>query len=128
MKREGIRTEHAPAAIGPYSQAVRLGPWMFLSGQIALDPRTGTLIAGAAAEQAERCLENARAVLEAGGAGFGDVVRATLYLADMGDFEAVNRVYARFFPAHPPARSTVQVAALPRGAAVEIELTAYRWE
>ena len=125
MKREVIRTEQAPAAIGPYSQAVRLGPWLFLSGQIALDPRTGALVPGGAAEQAERCLENARAVLAAAGAGFGDVVRATLYLSSMADFEAVNRVYARFFPDPPPARSTVQVAALPRGAAVEIELTAY---
>jgi 2-iminobutanoate/2-iminopropanoate deaminase len=126
MKREVIRTSGAPAAIGPYSQAVRLGPWVFLSGQIALEPAGGTLVAGDAAAQIERALENAGAVLRAAGAGFGDVVRTTLYLRDMADFEAVNRVYARYFPDPPPARSMVQAAGLPRGAAVEVELTAYR--
>jgi 2-iminobutanoate/2-iminopropanoate deaminase len=124
-KPEVIRTPDAPAAIGPYSQAQRVGPWVLLSGQIALDPQTGTLVGADAAAQAERCLENARAVLRAAGAHLADVVRATLYLRDMAEFEAVNRVYGRFFPEHPPARSTVQVAGLPRGAAVEIELTAY---
>jgi 2-iminobutanoate/2-iminopropanoate deaminase len=125
MKREEIRTSGAPAAIGPYSQAVRVGPWVFLSGQIALEPATGTLVEGDAAVQIERALANAGAVLRAAGAGFEHVVRTTLYLRDMADFEAVNRVYARYFPAPPPARSTVQAAALPRGAAVEVELTAY---
>jgi 2-iminobutanoate/2-iminopropanoate deaminase len=125
MNREVVRTSEAPAAIGPYSQAVRLGPWVFLSGQIALEPATGALVQGSASAQAERALENAGALLRAAGAGFEHVVRATLYLRDMADFEEVNRVYARYFPAPPPARSTVQAAGLPRGAAVEIELTAY---
>jgi 2-iminobutanoate/2-iminopropanoate deaminase len=125
MKREAVRTSGAPAAIGPYSQAVRLGPWVFLSGQIALEPASGALVQGDASAQIERALENAGAVLRAAGAGFEHVVRTTLYLRDMSDFEAVNRVYARYFSDPAPARSTVQAAALPRGAAVEVELTAY---
>jgi len=126
MKREVVQTPEAPAAIGPYSQGIRVGPWILLSGQIALQPGAGTLVPGGAAEQTERVMQNARAVLRAAGADMGNVVRSILYLKDMADFEAVNRVYGSFFEGSPPARSTVQVAALPRGAAVEIELTAYR--
>lgn len=124
-RAEVIQTPHAPAAIGPYSQAVRVGAWVLLSGQIALDPETGRLVDGGVESQTARVFENARAVLRAAGADLAHVVRATLYLKDLVDFETVNRVYARFFPSSPPARSTVQVAALPRGAAIEIELTAY---
>ncbi|MEE9219853.1 MAG: Rid family detoxifying hydrolase [Acidobacteriota bacterium] len=126
VKSEVIQTAEAPAAIGPYSQALRVGPWILLSGQIALDPRSGSLVGQSAGTQAGHCLENARAVLRAAGAELAHVVRAVLYLRDMADFEEVNRVYGQFFREHPPARTTVQVTALPRGAAVEIELTAYR--
>ncbi|MEE8537611.1 MAG: Rid family detoxifying hydrolase [Acidobacteriota bacterium] len=126
IRPEVVCTSRAPAAIGPYSQALRLGPWIFLSGQIALHPESGKLIDGGVGEQARRCMENARAVLRAADADFTDVIRAILYLRDMGDFEEVNRVYGEYFPERPPVRSAVQVAGLPRGAAVEIELTAYR--
>ena len=114
----------APAAIGPYSQAIQAGGFLFVSGQIPLDPATGALVPGGAAEQATRALESLRAILEAAGSGLGRVVKTTIYLTDLGDFAAVNAVYAGFFPAEPPARATVQVAALPRGAAVEIEAVA----
>ena len=127
-KTEVIHTPQAPAAIGPYSQGLRAGAWIFLSGQIALDPGTGKLVQGGVEQETARVMENALAVLRAAGAELRDVVRATLYLRDLADFEVVNRVYGRYFPERPPARSTVQVAALPRGAAVEIELTAWRGE
>ena len=122
--KEAISTKEAPAAIGPYSQAVRAGGLLFVSGQIPLDPVTGELVRGDAAAQAEQVMKNLRAVLEAGGCGFGDVVRATVYLVDLAQFGAVNAVYERFVPAPYPARATLQVAALPRGAQVEIEVTA----
>ena len=122
--RQVISTAGAPGAIGPYSQAVKAGGYVFVSGQIPLDPATGALVSGGAGSQAERVLLSLRAVLEAAGTGLESVVKTTIFLTDLADFAAVNEVYARFFPAEPPARATVQVAALPRGAAVEIEAVA----
>lgn len=127
MARKPVTTKHAPKAIGPYSQAVTNGRWVFTSGQIALDPVTGEFLSGDVAAQTERVMENLRAVLEAAHATFDDVVKATIFLTDMADFAAVNEVYARAWKdTVPPARSTVAVAALPRGAKVEIELIARR--
>ena len=120
---DAISTSEAPAAIGPYSQALRAGRFVFCSGQLGMDPASGELAAGTAA-QAERALANVRAVLAAAGAAMDDVVRTTIFLADMSDFASVNEVYARHFRAPFPARSTVAVAALPRGGRVEIEVTA----
>ncbi len=121
-----VSTTSAPKAIGPYSQAVeaRGARTLWLSGQIPLDPATGELVKGGIEEQTSRVMENLRAVLAAAGASFEHVVRCTIYLADLGDFGKVNEVYARCFPANPPARATVQVAALPRGARVEIDAVA----
>jgi 2-iminobutanoate/2-iminopropanoate deaminase len=121
-----VSSSQAPAAIGPYSQAVRAGPWVFLSGQIPLDPVTGQLVTGAIEAQTERVLQNLSAVLAAAGCGFADVVRTTIYLVDLGHFAEVNQVYGRFFAEPYPARSTVQVAALPRGAQVEIDAVALK--
>jgi 2-iminobutanoate/2-iminopropanoate deaminase len=124
--RKSVTSLLAPKAIGPYSQAVESsgGRTLWLSGQIALDPATGELVPGDIAAQTERVMQNLGAVLEAAGAGFEDVVRCTIYLADLADFAKVNEVYGRRFPLHPPARATVQVAALPRGARVEIDAVA----
>lgn len=119
-----VHTSHAPAAIGPYSQAVVHGGLVFTSGQIALDPRTGALTGEDAAAQARRVFANLSAVLAAAGCGLGDVLKTTVYLADMDDFAAVNAVYAEAFGAHKPARSTVQAARLPKDALVEIECLA----
>jgi 2-iminobutanoate/2-iminopropanoate deaminase len=119
-----VRTDHAPAAIGPYSQAVRAGGFVFLSGQIPLDPATGEMIDGPIEAQTERVMKNLEAVLAAAGSSFDRVVRATIYLVDLGDFAKVNAIYGARFPNDPPARATVQVAALPRGARVEIDLVA----
>ena len=124
-----IRFHHsgaAPAAIGPYSQAVSVGDFVFTSGQVAIDPATGKLVEGGFEVQARRVFANLEAVLAASGCAFGDVVRSTVYLADMGDFPVLNRVYAEAFGEHKPARSTVQVAGLPLGARVEIDLLARR--
>jgi 2-iminobutanoate/2-iminopropanoate deaminase len=125
MTRQAIQTNGAPAALGPYSQAIRSGDLVFCSGQIGLDPSTGELADGVEA-QAERALKNLAAVLDAAGLGFDDVVKTTIFLADVGDFAAVNAVYGRQMPDPPPARSTIGVGALPRGARVEIEMTARR--
>ena len=125
MTRQAIQTNGAPAALGPYSQAIRSDEFVFCSGQIGIDPATGELVDGIEA-QAERALRNLQSVLDAAGLGFDDVVKATIFLADMNDFAAVNAVYARFMPDPPPARSTVQVAALPKGGLIEIEMTARR--
>ena len=122
--RTAIATDGAPDAIGPYSQAVRDGRLLFVSGQVALDPATGTLIDGDVTAQTDRVLRSAGAILLAAGAGFGDVVRTTVYLVDLADFGAMNEVYARYFGAPAPARSTIQVAALPKGASVEIDMIA----
>jgi len=121
-----LSTSAAPKAIGPYSQGVRVGDFLFLSGQIPLDPATGELVAGDAAVQTDRVLDNIGAVLAVHGLEFRHVVKTTIFLVDLADFAAVNERYARRFPAEPPARSTVQVAALPRGARVEIEVIANR--
>ena len=126
IARETLHTDAAPAAIGPYSQAVAAGPYVFTSGQIALDPATGALVEGDVAAQTRRVMRNIEAVLTAAGLGFADVVKTTIFLADMNDFAAVNAVYAESFPASPPARSTVAAAGLPRGALVEIETVAFR--
>lgn len=119
-----IATQDAPRAIGPYSQAVRAGDLVFLSGQIPLDPATGELVPGDIAAQTERVMKNLEAVLAAAGGGFNDVVRTTIYLTNLGHFATVNEVYGRHFGAVPPARATVQVAALPKGAHVEIDAVA----
>jgi len=119
-----ISTEKAPAAIGPYSQAIQAGNLLFCSGQIPLDPVSGEVVAGDVRRQAEQVMENIAAVLSAAGAGFNDVVKATVFLVEMGDFGAVNEVYGRYFSGHKPARSTVAVKALPRGVLVEIEVIA----
>lgn len=119
-----ISTDRAPAAIGPYSQAVRTGDLVFCSGQIALDPATGEMVTGDVTLQTERVMTNIAAVLAAAGTGFDNVVKTTIFLVEMGDFAAVNEVYGRSFPNHKPARSTVAVRNLPRGALVEIEVIA----
>jgi 2-iminobutanoate/2-iminopropanoate deaminase len=126
VTRRTVTSAGAPKAIGPYSQAIeaRGARTVYLSGQIPLDPATGELVAGDVALQTARVMENLGAVLAAAGAGFEHVVRCTIYLVDLGDFAAVNEVYGRSFPADPPARATVQVAALPRGARVEIDAIA----
>jgi 2-iminobutanoate/2-iminopropanoate deaminase len=122
--RERIQTENAPAAIGPYSQAIKAGGFVFASGQIPTDPQTGQFVAGGIAEQTEQVLKNLRAVLEAAGSSLDQVVKTTVFLADMKEFSGMNEVYARFFPEPPPARATVAVAGLPRDARVEIEVVA----
>jgi 2-iminobutanoate/2-iminopropanoate deaminase len=124
MANEAIATDRAPAAIGPYSQAIRTAGFLFLSGQIPLDPVTGELTPGGIDKQTERVLDNLGAVLEAGGASFADVVKTTIFLIDLADFAEVNAVYSTYFGDPPPARATVQVAALPRGARIEIEAIA----
>jgi len=124
MWMEFIATKDAPHAIGPYSQAVRSGNTLYLSGQIALDPASGNLIEGDFPTQARRVFDNLRAVLRASGADFHNVARATVYLTDLGNFQALNSIYSQYFGDHKPARSTVGVAQLPRGAAVEIDLIA----
>ena len=121
MKREIISTDKAPAAVGPYSQAVRVGDLVFTAGQVALDPATGKLAEGGIEEQTRRVLQNLAAVLEAAGSSLDRVVKTTVFLKDMGDFAAMNAVYAEFFPTDPPAHSTVEVSALALGALVEIE-------
>lgn len=119
-----IHTEKAPAAIGPYSQAVAIGGFLFTSGQIALDPATGVLVDGDIKAQTERVLKNLSAVLEEAGASAKDVVKTTVFLSDMNDFAAMNEVYGTFFKENPPARSAVEVAKLPKNAKVEIEAVA----
>jgi 2-iminobutanoate/2-iminopropanoate deaminase len=123
---QAIRSDRAPAPIGPYSQAIRNGSELFCSGQVALDPATGDLIPGDVSAQTEQALRNLGAVLEAGQMSYADVVKTTIFLVDMNDFAAVNEVYGRFFDAAKPARSTVAVAALPKGARVEIDAIAKR--
>lgn len=124
MKLGMIKTEKAPAAIGPYSQAVRFGDMLYCSGQIPLDTATGEMVSGNISVQAEMVMKNIEAVLTAAGTGFDYVVKSTVYLVDMGDFASVNEVYGRCFKNHKPARSTVAVKSLPRGALVEIEVIA----
>ena len=122
--REPVSTPNAPAAIGPYSQAIRAGDLLFVSGQIPFDPATGTLIQGDIAAQTHRVLKNLGAILEAAGASFQHVVKTTVYLADMNEFAAMNEVYGSYFPSPAPARATIQAARLPRDVRVEIDLIA----
>lgn len=124
MPLDFVSTARAPKAIGPYSQAVRVNGFLFTAGQVALNPDTGELVPGGIAEQTGRALENLRGVLEGAGVTFSQVVKTTVFLVDMADFTAMNEVYARAFGDHRPARSTVAVAALPKGARVEIEVIA----
>ena len=125
MDTQVIATAKAPPAIGPYSQAKRVGDFLFTAGQVAIDPNTpGRLVPGGIKEQTEQVLKNLSAVLEAGGSQLQDVLKTTVFMADLSEFAAMNEVYAQFFEHNPPARSTVQVAALPLGARVEIEVVA----
>ncbi len=120
-----VNSESAPRAIGPYSQCIGIGDFYFLSGQIPLDPATGEIVPGDIEAQAERVLDNMAAVLAAAGLGFEHLVKTTIFLVDLADFQAVNEAYGRRIEGPPPARSTVQVAALPRGARIEIEAIAH---
>ena len=124
--KQVITTKNAPAAIGPYSQAIRVGDLVFTAGQAAVDPERGKLIEGGIEEQTRQTLRNIEAILDAAGSSMDQVVKTTVFLKDMGDFAAMNAIYAGFFGDVPPARSTVQVAALPLGALVEIEAVATR--
>ncbi len=125
MKKRIITSEQAPAAVGAYSQAVAAGPFVFISGQIPLN-REGQMVQGDIVVQTVQVMENLKAILKAAGLSLQDVVKTTIFLADMADFAEMNRVYGEFFPENPPARSTFQVAALPKNAAVEIEAVAFR--
>ena len=124
MKREAIRTDKAPKAIGPYEQALKVDGWVFTSGQIPLDPKTGAMVEGGIGAQTRQVLDNLRAVLEAAGTSMSRVVKTTVYMANLADFQKMNEVYAEYFPQDKPARSTVGVAALPRGAMIEIDVVA----
>lgn len=124
--RDAIQTDGAPSAIGPYSQGIFTDDFVFCSGQVGLDPATGELVDGGVEAQAERALKNLTAVLDAGGCTWADVVKTTIFLVDIADFAAVNAVYGKHMPDPPPARSTFAVAALPKGARIEIEATAIR--
>jgi len=123
--RQPVHTDMAPAAIGPYSQAVRAGSLLFVSGQIPLDPATGEVVEGDVAAQTHRVMHSLGAILDAAGAGFDRVVKTTIYLTDLGDFGRVNEVYGSYFSQPAPARATLQVAALPKGVSVEIDAIAH---
>lgn len=120
-----INTEAAPAPVGPYSQAVQAGPFLFCSGQIAIDPRTNQVMLGTVQEQTELVMKNIEGVLKAAGASWQNIVKTTIFLTDMQDFPKVNEIYGRYFPENPPARSTIAVAGLPKGVNVEVEVTVY---
>ena len=122
--KKTVSTNEAPAAIGPYSQAVRSGRFLFCSGQIPLDPKSGEIVSGDIAAQTRRVLDNIAAVLRAEGLTFENVVKTTVFLTDLGDFQTVNEIYGSYFKQEPPARSTVQISALPKGAKLEIEVIA----
>jgi len=124
VKKKVVYTEKAPRAIGPYSQAIQAGDLLFLSGQIPIDPKTGELIMGDIRKQTQQVLENIKGILESQRIGLQDVVKVTIFLKDMGNFSQVNEVYATYFPSSPPARSTVEVAKLPRDVDIEIEAIA----
>ena len=123
--REPVRTDRAPEALGPYSQAIRAGQFLFVSGQLALNPATGDFVEGGIGEQTRRVLENLGAILQAGGSSLAKVVRTTVYLADIADFGAMNEAYAAFFAPPYPARSTIQAARLPKDARIEVDVIAY---
>lgn len=126
MVKEVIYTDKAPKPIGPYSQAIKVGSWLFLSGQIPIDPRSGDIIEGDIEVQTRRVLENIKAILENAGFTLGDIVKVTVYLVDLNDFPRFNKVYSEYFKDKPPARTTVQVAALPRSVRIEIDAIAYK--
>jgi len=121
-----VLTQDAPAPIGPYSQAISAGPFLFCSGQIALDPKTSLVVGQDVKNQTEQVMKNIEAVLTAGGMKFEHVVKTTIFLTSMADFPIVNEIYGRFFPSNPPARSTVEVRGLPKGVQVEVEVLAYK--
>lgn len=123
MPKEAVSSPQAPAPSGPYAQAIKVGPLLFVSGQLPFDP-TGQRISGGAGKETERCLENLKAVLEAAGASMEHVVKVTVYMVDLGDFKFMNQTYEKYFPANPPARSTVQVSKLPKDVHVEIDAIA----
>ena len=125
MQRKIIATDRAPGAIGPYNQGVKAGGFLFTAGQIPLDPATMEIVGKTAAEQARQALSNARAVVEAGGLGLGDVIKVTVFIRDMNEFAAINEVYKTFFSQEPPARSVVEVSGLPKDVLVEVEMIAY---
>ncbi len=125
MARQAVQTDQAPAAIGPYSQAVRAGALLFISGQIPLDPVSGRVVDGNTAAQTHRVMENIGAILQAAGAGYDQVVRTTIFLVDLADFAQVNEAYGSYFDDPAPTRATVQVAALPKGVRVEIDAIAH---
>ena len=124
MPNQVVSTDKAPKAIGPYSQAIKAGNVIYTSGQVSLDPKTGELVTGDFNAQARRVFENLEAVLRAGGADFRNVTKANVFLTDLANFQALNAIYAEYFGDHKPARTTVQVAGLPKGAALEIDLIA----
>ena len=125
MRKQIIHTTDAPQAIGPYSQAVRVGQFVFLSGQIPTDPASGNIVEGDITVQTKRVMDNLGAVLRASGASYSDVVKSTIFLADLGHFSKMNEVYGGYFTSEPPARATVQVGALPRGVLIEIDMIAH---
>lgn len=124
MERQVVHTDKAPKAIGPYSQAIRVGDFIFCAGQAGLDPATGKLVSGGIEAETRRVLQNLSAALEAAGSSLGQVVKTTVFMTNLDDFKTMNAIYAEFFPSAPPARSTVQVSRLPAGASVEIEAIA----
>jgi 2-iminobutanoate/2-iminopropanoate deaminase len=124
--RTVVRTDKAPKAVGPYSQAICAGDYVFTSGQVGIDPATGTIVEGGTTAQARQVMENLRSILEAAKSDFSKVVKVTVYLSDINDFSSFNEVYSEYFPGDPPARSAFQVAALPLGAMVEIEMVALK--
>jgi 2-iminobutanoate/2-iminopropanoate deaminase len=126
MKRNIVSTDKAPSAIGPYSQGIAAGPWLFVSGQLGMNPQTGELVGADLASQARQAMENLTAVLEAGGCTLADVTAVEVFLTDMGDFAEFNAIYAEYFDAHKPARAAIGVAALPKGGVVEIKCTAIK--
>lgn len=126
MSKKIISTDSAPKAIGPYSQAVEAGGFVFLSGQISIDPATGKVVQADIREQARLVLENAKAILAAAGCGLHQVVKATIYVRNMGDFGAVNEVYGRYFSSEPPARATVEVSRLPKDVEIEMDFVAWK--
>ncbi len=125
INKEIILTDKAPKPVGPYSQAIKTGGWVYLSGQIPIDPATNQLVSGTIEEQTELVLKNSQRVLEAAGVSLGNVVKVSLFIGNMDDFPKINSVYSKFFPAEPPARSTVQVARLPKDVGIEVDMVAY---
>jgi 2-iminobutanoate/2-iminopropanoate deaminase len=126
MERHIVSTDNAPSAIGPYSQGIAAGPWLFVSGQLGMNPQTGELVGADLASQARQAMENLAAVVKAGGCTLADVTAVEVFLTDMGDFAEFNAIYAEYFDAHKPARAAIGVAALPKGGVVEIKCTAIK--